>query len=159
VGIKDSHGRTPLHFAARSGSSALLKLLQSLGGDMKALDEGGRSPLLYAVRKYALGAVNWLVSAGAPISGPPDSHGLTPLHHAVLAQAPAVVQCLLEAGANPLAADVLGNNPYQLAAQLASPGNGEANERQWEVLQLLSATLTPAQRLSPPQGPKKRPGE
>jgi len=140
--IKDSHGRSPLHFAARCGLPALLLALQRSGADMRVLDEGGRSPLLYAVRKYALDAVRWLIAAGAPVSGPPDSFGLSALHHAVLSQAPGVVRILLEAGADPTAKDMQGNNPHQLAVQCATPGvGGVTNDRQWEVMELLTKAV------------------
>ena len=138
--IRDSHGRTPLHFSARSNCVALLREVQLGGANMACVDEGGRSPLLYAVRKGAVDAVEWLLRAGAPTSGPPDKHGLTPLHHAVLAQSPRCVRALLAAGANVLARDMLGNNALVLAAQVASPGPGSAgvsNDRQWEVLECL----------------------
>ena len=147
VHLRDAHGRTPLHFAARANCVLLLRDIQLGGGAMTCLDVGGRSPLLYAVRRAAVDALEWLLSAGAPVGGPPDKHGLSALHHAVLAQSPRCVRALLAAGASVHAKDLLGNSAYMLAAEVAAPSGLGANlstERQWEVLALLKGAADAA---------------
>jgi ankyrin repeat protein len=93
---------TPLTQAAvRNDAAALRELLDN---GHKA-DEGGDSwtALIWASRSGSIDAIKVLLDAGADVNLPGstgDDWDATPLQHAILERQPAVVQLLLERGAN-----------------------------------------------------------
>ena len=50
MNAKDTDGRTPLHWAARSGQTDVAELLMAKGADVKAKDARGFTPLRTAAR-------------------------------------------------------------------------------------------------------------
>lgn len=87
------------------------------------LDAYGRTPLHYAASDDKLETLVELIGQGLdPNAG--DDNGWTPLHFAAQANSAACVKALLEAGANTLSVDSVGNSAL-LRAVFSSQGNGE----------------------------------
>ena len=144
VNAQDETGATPLHAAAaKSTTSAVLQALLDAGADAEAKDEAGSTPWDYVKENPALRAtdlyrrlagvfcedwntapfferagtadVSRCLKAGAEV-GVRDEAEATPLHLAASkSEVPAVVQVLLDAGADPAARDMQGNAPWDYA--------------------------------------------
>lgn len=56
----DSHGRTPAHYAAKNGQTALLKHLLQLNVTINSVDNDGLSELWYAVSSDSVECVQVL---------------------------------------------------------------------------------------------------
>jgi uncharacterized protein len=97
-----SHDLTPLAGVAREGNVTAIAALVKGGQDPNAVDPGLNhwTPLLHAIHKNQLGAVDALVAAGADVNRP-SSGGATPLLMAVGNGQTAIVRRLLDAGADP----------------------------------------------------------
>jgi len=89
VNAKDSHGDTPLHYAAQTGWKFLAGLLIATGADVSAKGKDGRTALHYAAEKvntrfYEVNKANHhemvelLIEKGADVNAV-DSSGRTPL--------------------------------------------------------------------------------
>lgn len=98
---------TPLARAARKGDARTIAAMAAGGHDVNAVDPGGNhwTPLLHAIHKGQLGAVDALLTAGAdvhrPAGGRRSSGHLTPLLMAVGNGHVGIVRRLLAAGADP----------------------------------------------------------
>ena len=144
VSARDVSGATPLHAAAaKSTRSAVLQALLDAGADAEAKDETGKTPWDYLKENPALRAtdlyqrlagvscedwntalfferagtadVSRCLKAGAEV-GVRDEAEATPLHLAASkSEVPAVVQVLLDAGADPAARDMQGKAPWDYA--------------------------------------------
>lgn len=130
-------GSTPLLFAARSGDAASVRLLLAAGADPNDALPEGMSALVVAAHSGHTDAAMTLLEKGAD----PDAAdaGYTALHAAVLRSDLALVQALVERGANPnlrttkgtpirrdttdynLPATLIGSTPYLLAARFLEP--------------------------------------
>lgn len=153
--VRDSVGRTALHHAAESGEAALIGLLLESGADPFALDRLGFTPLDYARFSGRTEAVDVLekrlsifeaVRRGEPdlvskvLSENPDSlnhagaGGRTPLHIALDQPSTAMLERLLQEGADPNTPLPTGESPLQRAAE-----RGETAK----VLLLVSAGADP----------------
>ncbi|MBI3929117.1 MAG: ankyrin repeat domain-containing protein [Armatimonadetes bacterium] len=134
---RDRRGRTALVLSAEAGVAEVLRLLPStpeqrqeallaalrgdrtesakalleLGADPDLLDEEGRTPLM-TCRQPAL--LQLLVLAGAQLDHQ-DRRGRTALMHAAASGEAAVVDLLLQSGADPHFADFSGETPLSLA--------------------------------------------
>lgn len=111
-------GRTPLSYAASSGSEACLRALLSCGAHIEATDKNGLTPLLYAARGSHEAAVRLLLDHGAQTEVT-DQFGQTPLSHATEGRrdgTEAIARLLLGRGAQTEAADKLGRTPLSYAA-------------------------------------------
>ncbi|KAF2033016.1 ankyrin [Setomelanomma holmii] len=105
----DSRRFTPLHYACRSGTRKVLEVILESSVDVDALDQHGRTPLmlLLAFTKWrtrhtpgdAVLMFNTLVSKGASIHAK-DSAGYQPIHYALIAMDPAILQTLCDLGAD-----------------------------------------------------------
>jgi uncharacterized protein len=111
-----------IHYAATSGNLAVVKWLQSLGLDARALSaESQLLPLLSACEHQHLHIVQYLLA----LPGAADdihartSQGQTPLHYAAAHGADSVVQLLLQRGADVNARDSAGCTPLMDAGSLA----------------------------------------
>ncbi|KAF3211221.1 hypothetical protein TWF191_010800 [Orbilia oligospora] len=80
--IKDSTGRTPLHWAASEGHEVVTGVLVDNGADLEAKDDRGRTPLGWAVSERREVIVRLLVDKGANLET--ESDGRTPLGWALL---------------------------------------------------------------------------
>jgi Ankyrin repeats (3 copies) len=113
---KDQQG-TLMHYAAKSGSIAVVKWLQSLGLDARALT-ARQLPLHWACEHSHVHLVEYLLA----LPGAADdvhvqaSHAMTPLHVAASHGADSVVQLLLQRGAAVEAGNCIGCTPLMLAS-------------------------------------------
>ncbi len=144
VGARNETGATPLHTAAAKGTSpAVIQALLAAGADPKAKDEAGRTPWDYVKANAVLkktgiqhqltevSCENWntalffeyadatdvsrCLKAGVKVSARNETEA-TPLHIAASkSEVPAVVQVLLDAGADPAARDGQGKSPWDRA--------------------------------------------
>ncbi|MCO5557054.1 hypothetical protein L7F22_010610 [Adiantum nelumboides] len=104
--------------AARAGDDAKLKeLLSDESRDVDAVDENGRTALLFAAGIGSDKCIRTLVEAGADVDGQ-DPDGLTPLHMATGYARQSCVAVLVELGADPELADSKGRTPITLAQEL-----------------------------------------
>ena len=144
VSARDEKGATPLHSAASKGKSvAVLQALLVAGADPEAKDESGKTPWNYLNENDGLketdlsrglagvscedwntslfferadtSDVSRCIESGAKVDVRNESDA-TPLHFAALkSEVPAVVQALLDAGADPAARDGQGKSPWDHA--------------------------------------------
>ncbi|XP_057249487.1 acyl-CoA-binding domain-containing protein 2 isoform X2 [Beta vulgaris subsp. vulgaris] len=77
VNLKDSEGRTPLHWAVDRGHLPVLELLCSKDADMNVKDNEGQTPLHYAVVCEREAIAEYLVKHNADV-GIKDNDGVSP---------------------------------------------------------------------------------
>jgi len=110
--------------AGERGQPQMLELLQVHGADARGL---ATKALIKAVRSIdaneqpLVGAVSFLLDAGADINALSGDMDWTPLHCAVHYSYPAVIRVLLERGATVDARDRDGRTPLWIAASDATP--------------------------------------
>ncbi|MDR1235978.1 MAG: ankyrin repeat domain-containing protein [Holosporaceae bacterium] len=124
--IKDSEGRTPLHFVAqkiKDDAAAISDLLLAKGAKIDDEDNLKNTPLHYASRFGNVKMVLNLLSKGAK-ADVKNSKRETPLHLVVEsirgADADAIVDLLLDKGAKIDSEDDLKNTPLHCAAKYAN---------------------------------------
>ena len=100
VKVVNRYGVTPLTLACTNGNGAIVELLLKGGADPNAPLPGGETPLMTAARTGALPAVKALLSHGASVDAKDDRRGQTALIWAAAEGHAAVVQSLIEAGAD-----------------------------------------------------------
>lgn len=109
---------SPWWKASRAGDDVKLReLLDDEGRDVDAVDDNGRTALLFASGLGSEKCVRTLVEAGADVDGQ-DPDGLTPLHMATGYARQNVVSALVELGADPEIEDSKGRTPISLAQDL-----------------------------------------
>lgn len=92
----------PLHHAARQGKRKVAEILLNAGADVEGRTNGGRTPLMYAVRWYpakgegSLRVTQVLLERGARVESC-DDHGWSVLMYAAEHGHPHIVQRLLDA--------------------------------------------------------------
>jgi ankyrin repeat protein len=128
LGEADQSGSRPLHYAAAAAAEQCVSLLLThhLGTRPDEAvylwrDGDGRTPIALAAAAGCLPVVQVLLAAaGTHDAGlsTVDADGLSPLHHAVLANSPAVLEALLAGGASPLIVEATGLVPADLAVFL-----------------------------------------
>ncbi|XP_047948377.1 uncharacterized protein LOC125194283 [Salvia hispanica] len=118
-----SDAGTPLIWAAGHGQQDSVKLLLEHKANPDAKTEDDITPLLSAVAAGSLACLELLIKAGATVNF--TAGGATPLHIAADIGSPEIINCLLQAGADPNAIDEDGLKPVQVAA---SRGNKVAVE-------------------------------
>ena len=132
-GARNRRGAEPLHYAADANrwhptaQAETIEYLASIGADPNAVDSGGATPLLRAVRTRSLPAVRALLDRGAN-PRQPNKAGSTPLHLAVQTtgrgasgspqareQQAGIIRLLLERGARTTDRDARGKQVQQAA--------------------------------------------
>lgn len=122
IDARDAVGATPLHFAVRWGSEAIVRyILRRKGSEaISVLDSGdrlGRTPLHYAAsQKTGLSYISNLLKAGANMDMR-DHSGMSPLHLACRFGNISLVRLLLDEGADKEARDRQGMSPADHARE------------------------------------------
>ncbi|OLP96723.1 Ankyrin repeat domain-containing protein 50 [Symbiodinium microadriaticum] len=116
VNIKDSSGRSAVYYAAMKENAAAVQQLIEAGADSEELEsvvdlescnEMGRTPLVQACIKNAPEVITALLAARADVNIK-DSSGRSAVYYAAMKENAAVVQQLIEAGADPEELEMLG---------------------------------------------------
>ncbi len=110
VNAKDTdHGQTALMWAAAEGNVDAVAMLIEFGADVHAVSKGGFTAYLFAVREGQVGVVKALLKAGVPVDEalqkPAKQAGTTAMNLAVANAHYELAAMLLDAGANPNAAE------------------------------------------------------
>ena len=144
-------GYTPLHYAARSGSTDCVSLLLRSSAPVVARTTGGATPLMRAATAGHAAVCTLLLRAGSEALVF-DSDGETPLHKAAAAQQPEAFKVLLKAC--PDAAEMLnrrGKRPWDLlaldvaaAAGLVAPAPASATPEAVVAESPVSAPMRPS---------------
>ncbi|EFN62635.1 Transient receptor potential channel pyrexia [Camponotus floridanus] len=116
VSTRDNDGRTPLHLAACTMSTKIVKELLKHGADPRKWDfEKKYTPLHCAAAAGCVATVTCLIKSGANVNA-----GRSPLYYAVLNNAVNCVEALLQAGASPNNPQFYGRMPLHVAAILGN---------------------------------------
>ena len=125
VNARKKNGGTPLHYAARYGTTKHIKLLKSEDALLNARGGGGNTPLHYAAGRgseldFYGGSrtaenIKVLIDAGADVNAR-NKFERTPLHHAVSTREDENIKVFVAAGANVNAQDEEGYTPLHEAA-------------------------------------------
>ncbi|RHY99664.1 hypothetical protein DYB35_011605 [Aphanomyces astaci] len=117
--FKDAHKRSAIHFAALNGRRKVLSyILEHAPGALNAVDEDGRSPLLYAIKANEFATAKLLLDAGAD-TNVVESNGTSCLHEAAAHGSVRACKALLERGAN-LNASTKNGTPLHIAVATES---------------------------------------
>ena len=127
VDATDIYGQTPLHCAAHKGHKNVAECLLAKGAYVDAKDNAGRTPLHYAVgagKNRAPDAghievVRLFIDKGAKINTK-DEWGWTPLHYAVRMANKAMVELLVNKGADSNATNDRCRTAFSLARRCLS---------------------------------------
>ena len=99
LGLTDSDGPTPLHYAAKEGNLEIVKVLVEAKSDLNESSDLGHSALHAAIEKEAISVIQVLLSAKAEVDLK-DSDGVTALQLAVDKNRADIVQTLVDAHSN-----------------------------------------------------------
>ncbi|KAL7279159.1 hypothetical protein ACG7TL_006999 [Trametes sanguinea] len=121
VNAVDEDGRTPLHWAASSGSEDIARYLIDQGADVNRGDGGGWTPLHIAASGGFDEVVKELLGAGADVNAR-NEKGLTPLHYAASKSRVEIGKLLIARGADINAKDRANQTPLHRAATTGSTG-------------------------------------
>ncbi|MBA8667897.1 ankyrin repeat domain-containing protein [Holosporaceae bacterium 'Namur'] len=102
VNIRDYHGNTPLHTAADSGYTEIVKLLLAKGADVNLTNREGKTPLYESISTpHDIELIPLFVKHGANVNARRKEDGCTVIHTAAWAGKVSTYKLLLELGANP----------------------------------------------------------
>lgn len=149
VAAKDDTDRTPLHWAARGTSHAVLAVLVEKGADLNALDRGGIAPIHSLASRGDTAGLTLLLDKGADVNLA-SAQGETALHHAARAGRVEAVRLLVARKADLERANLYGRTPLVLAARemggaaviralLAASANVAAADKDGETALTLAA--------------------
>ena len=99
-GVANRNGSTPLWLAAKRGNAAVLAMLLAKGADANESLPLGRRPLMLAARSGSVEAVRVLLAAGAEPNAAETERGTTALMQAADQGHVAVMQVLIDHGAD-----------------------------------------------------------
>ena len=108
------HEYDPIHAAASTGQTNIVKILIAKGADIDKQDDAGRTPLMLAILKNHIGLARWLIGKGADVNVS-DKSGMTSLHWAARENDRNLVRLLIANGANVDVRDKDGLTPVRLA--------------------------------------------
>jgi ankyrin repeat protein len=119
-----------------------IKLLVERGADLKVVSKQGHTPIFVAAAEAGgLPAVQYLLSKGATLNGPPDAHGNTPLGMASQTNDTALIRFLVENGGKEILAPPGGPMALDNAATFGNV----------EVVKLLLSKGVDVNSVSPPE--------
>ncbi len=101
VNAANRYGLTPLLQAARVGSMPIIEALVQAGATVDSTHPEGETPLMAAAAAGTADAVRLFIAKGVPVNATEDAAGQTALMWAAGEGHTAVVDVLLEAGADP----------------------------------------------------------
>jgi len=117
----DTDGRTPLHWAASTGTTDIARYLVDQKADVNRQDTMGWTALHIASSAGHLPVVRELLGAGANVNAKNDK-GITPLHYAASKSQVDIARLLIERGAEINAKDKANQHPLHRAATTGSTG-------------------------------------
>ncbi len=120
VNVTNDHGVSPLAIAATQGNANILDQLMKAGADPNdKLNEvnSGETPLMHAARAGRADAVRLLLLAGARVNASEGWNGQTALHWAAAEGQGAVVETLIEGGADIRQRSNAGSTPFMFAVR------------------------------------------
>lgn len=124
INERNKQGATPLAIAIDNGLKEHIKFYASHGADIYAADKEGQTPIGRAIKSNSLGIFQMLINDTNVNSK--DSSGNTPLHIAIIENAPLnFMEYLIEIGADVNARNSSGDSVLLMAAQ---KNNREAGE-------------------------------
>ncbi|OPZ87964.1 MAG: Ankyrin repeats (3 copies) [bacterium ADurb.Bin429] len=115
INAPDADGKTPLHHAVIAGREEMVLSLLSRSAQVNCFDRWLRTPLHEAASTGQVTIAKALLTFGADIAVRERMHQMTALHLAVLNEHAHMVAFLLSWGASPLATDIFGVTPFELA--------------------------------------------
>lgn len=145
--IRDSDGRSPLHFAVEYGARNAVQLLLDKGANVNAVDNKERTPLLSLAALESLtkqhDAVARLLIANKANVNAKDAKNRTPLHYAALSGNYDLTRLLVERKANISVEDSDGLIPSSLAA---AGGHGDVLMFLLQIRKELDGKAAPQER-------------
>lgn len=114
--VRGADGQLPLHhvgLAPPDEQANVIAVLVSMGVEIDAKDSSGATALTKSVRRNALAAVQGLLRAGASPVARDEHHAA--IVHAVLSDAPDIIDALLAAGASATDTDASGRSAIEVA--------------------------------------------
>lgn len=136
VNSLDADERTPLHWAASSGSVDITRFLVDQKAEIDRHDNSGWTALHIAVSAGHEDVVQELIGAGADVNEKNDK-GITPLHYAASKSRIEIGRLLISRGADINARDKANQHPLHRAATTGSVG----------FIRLLLDSSTPSNKL------------
>ena len=136
--LKNENGKTPMHFAAESGSVELIRFLLDKGAAVNAKNIASEIPLHYAAGWCHLEAVKLLLDRKADVSIR-SNEGDTPLHYLRFVGLREVAELLLDNGADINARNNAGETFLGMAVNAGRP-------------QLIDLAFDRGARIEPGQG-------
>ena len=120
IETKDDTGRSPLHWACRSGALAVVKLLVKAGAGVRVTDNKGYTCLIRASYHGHTETVRYLVGLPQVDLSNKNNHGCTALHCAADQKHADVVEVLIDAGADIDMKDNMGGTPLHWTCRLGA---------------------------------------
>ena len=117
IETKDDLGRSPLHWACRSGALAVVKMLVKAGAEVRVTDNDGDTCLTLAAYFGHTETVHYLVNFPEVDVNHKDTDSHTALFLAADQNHPDVAKVLIDAGADIEATDEEGYSPMLMASQ------------------------------------------
>jgi ankyrin repeat protein len=114
----DDFGMVPLHWAARAGSLACIRVLLDNGARVDAANKAKRTPVQLAAEEDRGEAIRLLAAHGANLSTQ-DTKGRTPLHRAAYQGKLAAINALLASSADPTVRNKTGKTAFEVARKEA----------------------------------------
>ncbi len=120
VNVRNNYGVSPLALAAKHGNANIVGQLMKAGADPNDpvnYVNSGETPLMHAARAGSVEAVNMLLLAGAQVNARESWNGQTALHWAAAEGHGAVVEALIEGGADIRHRSNAGTTPFMFAVR------------------------------------------
>ena len=116
VNIKDSNGRTPLHWAARGVHFEVVKYLVENGAEINARDNNNITPIFSITSRNHAEALKYLIDRGADINVV-DNQKAGPLHYAAEGGLNEMIKILIDNNAELELENSRGRTPLIVAAR------------------------------------------